>query len=289
MLAHVHPLACVSPHANLAAGTEVGPFAVIEAGVNIGPNCRIAAHAVIKCGTSLGADNQVGENAVLGGQPQHIAPPEETGQLKIGDGNAFREHVTLHRAMHAGQTTLIGDGNLLMVNAHVAHDCVVGNEVILANNVMLGGHVQIADRAYLGGAVGVHQHCRIGSLAMVGGQARVTRDVPPFVMVDGETSCLVGLNKVGLRRAGYSTDDVAQLKEAYRFIYRSGLAWAEMLEQLCEQHTAGVSAAFTEFFSAGQRGFTPDRRGPAQRSVLKMPQVAESAASKEDSVVRKAG
>lgn len=289
MLAHVHPLACVSPHAELGTGTEVGPFAIVEDGVKTGPHCRIAAHAVIKRGTHIGSGNELCEYAVLGGEPQHIAPPEETGSLLIGDDNVFREHATVHRAMHAGQQTVIGNNNLLMVNAHVAHDCEVHNHVILANNVMLGGHVQVQDRAYLAGAVGVHQHCRIGRLAMVGGNARVTRDVPPFVMVDGETSCLVGLNKVGLRRAGFSADEVIELKEAYRFIYRSGLTWAEMLEQLREQYSAGVAAAFVEFFSAGQRGFTPDRRGPAHWAVLKLPQVADADASQSKPLVRKAG
>ncbi len=274
MLAHVHPLACVSPNADLGTGTQVGPFAVIEDGVVTGPHCRIEAHAVVKQGTVLGADNHVCEFAALGGQAQHIAPPEAAGGLRIGNGNVFREHSSVHRAMNAGHETVIGNKNLLMVNAHVAHDCILGSQIILANNVMLAGHVEVQDRAYFGGAVGVHQFCRVGQLTMVGGQARVTKDVPPYVMVDGESSCIVGLNVIGLRRAGFSATEIAELKDAYRFVYRSGLLWAEMIEQLPEQITA-TSAPFAEFFAGGQRGFTPERRGPATRNIIKLPQRQE--------------
>lgn len=277
MLAHVHPLACVSPNSTLGTGTRVGPFAVIEDDVELGPECVVESHAVIKQGTRLGARNHVGEGTILGGVPQHTAPPAEIGRVIIGSGNTFREHVTVHKAMHGGHETIIGDHNFLMVNSHVAHDCVLGNHIILANNVMLAGHVTVDDRAYLGGAAGVHQFCRIGKLTMVGGQARVTKDVPPYVMVDGESSCIVGLNLVGLKRSGHTSEQIAELKEAYRFIYRTGMLWSEMLEELPRHYSEGAPAAFTEFFAGGKRGFTPERRGPASRAILPLPQRDEEA------------
>ncbi|MDA7980089.1 MAG: acyl-ACP--UDP-N-acetylglucosamine O-acyltransferase [Pirellulales bacterium] len=273
MLAQVHPLSYVSPDAELGAGTTVGPFAVIEENVQTGPNCSIHAHAVLKRGIQLGADNIVGEYAVLGGEPQHIVPPEMTGGLTIGHRNVFREHVTIHRAMRAGAETVIGDGNLLMVNAHVAHDCLLESQIILANNVMLAGHVEVQSRAYLGGAVGVHQFCRVGTLAMIGGQARVTKDVPPYVTVDGDSSCIVGLNLVGLRRGGFSVEELGELKDAYRFIYRSGLLWSDLQEQMRQRFTSTCTSAFSKFFAVGNRGFTPERRGPVARSIIKLPEI----------------
>jgi UDP-N-acetylglucosamine acyltransferase len=257
-VSHIHPLAAVSPRADIAVDVRIGPFCVVEDDVAIGRGCRLESGAVIKSGTALGENNHVGECAVLGGAPQHVTLPGEGG-LVVGSGNKFREHVTIHRSLKAGKATVVGDNNLLMVNAHVAHDCRVGNATILVNNVMLAGHVEVGDRAVLAGAVGVHQFCRIGRLAMVGGQTAVKKDIPPFVMVDGGTSLLVGLNVIGLRRAGFSRDEIQQLKDAYRLIYRSGLSWADVLARLEEEFPAGPAAEFRAFFAGGTRSFTPAR------------------------------
>jgi UDP-N-acetylglucosamine acyltransferase len=194
--------------------------------------------------------------------PQHIHMPEHPGVVEIGDGNTIRENVTVHRALAAGNTTRIGNRCLLMVNTHVAHDCTLGDAVILTNNTMLGGHVTVDDRAYLSGSVAVHQFCRIGRLAMVGGLARVRQDVPPFVTIDGGSTMVVGLNKVGLRRAGFTSNDVIQLKTAYRLIYRSGLPWDEMLEALRLEFRTGPAAEFLPFFLLNKRGFVQERRTP---------------------------
>jgi UDP-N-acetylglucosamine acyltransferase len=158
--------------------------------------------------------------------------------------------------------TRIGDNNLLMVGAHVAHDCTVGSNVILANNALLGGFVTVEDRAFVSGAVAVHQFCRVGRLAMIGGCARVVQDIPPYVMVDGRSGLIVGLNLVGLRRNGYSAADVAQLKAAYRVIYRQGLRWTDVLETLKAEFTEGPAALFHPFLSQGTRGFVQERRMP---------------------------
>jgi UDP-N-acetylglucosamine acyltransferase len=258
----IHPLAVVSPHAEIASGVRIGPFCVVEAGAVLGEGCHLASRVTVKSGTVLGRDNLILEGAVIGGMPQHVHMPEFPGVVTIGDGNVIRENVTVHRAMNAGMVTQIGSRCLLMVGSHVAHDCIVGNGVILTNNSMLGGHVTVDDMAFISGAVGVHQFCRIGRLAMVGGLARVTRDVPPFVTVDGGTAMIVGLNKVGLRRAGFTPEDFLQLKAAYRLIYRSGLTWEETLNVLRAQFTEGPAAEFLPFFLAGNRGFVQERRTP---------------------------
>jgi UDP-N-acetylglucosamine acyltransferase len=182
--------------------------------------------------------------------------------VEIGDGNVIRENVTVHRALDAGNVTRIGSHCLLMVGAHVAHDCTVADGVILTSNVMLAGHVTVGERAYLSGGVAVHQYCNIGRLAMVGGMARVTRDVPPFVMIDGGSTMVVGLNKVGLRRAGFQPEEIRQLKGAYQVIYRSGLAWEEILDALELEFPEGPAAEFRPFFLSGKRGFVQERRTP---------------------------
>lgn len=258
----IHPLSVVSPLATIGRGVQIGPFCVVEPDAALGDECKLESHVVIRSGTTLGPNNHIYEGTVLGGGPQHTHAPERPGRVVIGSGNTIRENVTVHRALEEDQSTTIGDDNLLMVNAHVAHDCHVGNRTILANNTMLAGHIEVADRAYLSGAVGVHQFCRIGSLAMVGGQAHVNQDVPPCVTVDGQSSCVVGLNQIGLRRAGFSQADIRQLKEAYRVIYRRGLKWQEILDRLKTEFSEGPAALFYRFLSSTTRGILSERRLP---------------------------
>lgn len=264
---NIHPLAIVSPQARLGQGTTVGPFSIIEPDVVVGEHCTLNARVVIKSGTTLGDNNSIFEGAVLGGCPQHIRMPERLGRVVIGSNNTIRENVTVHRALHEGATTTIGSHNLLMVGVHVAHDCAVGDHVIMANNVLLGGFVSVGDRAFVSGAVGVHQFCRIGRLAMVGGCARIVQDIPPYVMIDGHSGLIVGLNLVGLKRNGYGPDDVAQLKAAYRAIYRRGLRWVDVLETLKREFTAGPAADFYPFLSIGTRGFIQERRMPPNATL----------------------
>jgi UDP-N-acetylglucosamine acyltransferase len=259
---NIHPQAIVSPHARLGRGVTVGPFSIIEPDVTLGDNCALASRVVVKTGTSLGENNTISEGSVLGGYPQHTRPPERLGRLVIGANNTIRENCTLHRALNEGGSTRVGSNNLLMVGAHVAHDCQIGDHAIFANNVLLGGFVTVGDRAFVSGAVGVHQFCRIGRLAMIGGHARVVQDVPPYVMVDGTSGLIVGLNLVGLRRNGYSQDQIAELKAAYRLIYRRGLRWVEVLSQLQQEFKASPAADFHPFLSQGTRGFVQERRMP---------------------------
>ena len=165
----IHPLAVVSPQAALADDVDVGPFTVIESDVTIEAGCQIASHAVIRSGTRLGRNNQVFDGAVLGGLPQHTQKPERPGRLEIGDDNVIRENVTIHRSLYEDGVTQVANECMLMVNAHVAHDCRLDDGVILTNNVMLAGHVEVGSKAYLAGGVAVHQFCRIGRLVMMGG------------------------------------------------------------------------------------------------------------------------
>jgi UDP-N-acetylglucosamine acyltransferase len=262
-----HPLAVVSPLAKIGCGVAIGPFCVIEAETEIGDGCILESHVVVKNGTTLGPNNHVFEGAVLGGPPQHVHMPEHPGRVFVGSGNVIREFVTIHRALEEDDATILGDNNLLMANVHIAHDCRIGDNAIFTNGAMLAGHVTIEDRAYLSGTVGVHQFCRIGTLAMVGGHARVNKDVPPFVTIDGGTTSAVGLNQIGLRRAGYSSQDVEQLKMAYRLIYRGGLMWTEMLKQLQLQFPMGAAARFYQFLSATTRGILPERRLPPGATI----------------------
>ena len=260
-VAQIHPTAIVDPRAELGRDVSVGPLCIVEADTVIGDGCTLEARAIVKSRTILGEDNQVAEGAVLGGRAQHVQIHEPGGTLVIGNSNRIRESVTIHRGWANDATTIIGDHCYFMVNAHVGHDCRIGSHCILVNNCMIGGHVHIEDRAYVSGGSAVHQFCRIGKLAMVGGLAKIVQDVPPFVMVEGAgTAEVVGLNKVGLRRNGYKTDEILQLKEAYRVIYRQGLRWKEVLEILARDFSTGPAAAFHDFLKSGKRGFVQERR-----------------------------
>lgn len=270
----VHPSAVVSPSAQLGQRVQIGPLCVVEEDVIIGDGCKLASHVVIKAGTALGANNEVAEGAVLGGRPQHARAGEECGPLLIGNGNIIREYVTIHRGLSPGGCTSLGEGNMIMVNAHIAHDCEIGNNTIIVNNVMIAGHVIVHDRAYFGGAAGIHQFARVGQLAMIGGQSHLSQDVPPFVMVDGKSNLVVGLNLVGLRRAGFSNDKIRELKAAYRVIYRSGLTWNDTLEVLANTFQEGPAAEFHAFLSTSERGIVQERKTP-RAATLPLPSPAE--------------
>jgi len=260
-VAQIHATALVDPRAEIGRDVVIGPWCIVEAGAIIGDGCRLEARSIVKTRTTLGTDNEIGEGAVIGGVAQHVHVNDPGGKLNIGHHNRIRENVTIHRAWSNDAETSLGDHNMLMVGSHVAHDCRVGSHCILVNHVLLGGHVHVEDRAFMGGASAVHQFCRIGRLAMIGGMAKITQDVPPFVMIEGAGgSEVTGLNKVGLRRNGYSPEQILQLKHAYRVIYREGHRWSDVLDILKAEFGDGPAAAFYEFFKAGKRGFVQERR-----------------------------
>lgn len=238
----IHPAAIVSGEAKLAPGVTVGPYAVIGPGVEIGEGTSIAAHAVVSGPTRIGRDCQVFEFACVGGDPQDKKYAGEPTRLEIGDGNLIREFVTINRgtARDVG-VTRIGHRNWIMAYAHIAHDCQVGDDNIFSNNSTLAGHVHVGSHVIMSGFAAVHQFCRIGSHSFLGGFAAVTRDVPPYLMVGGQPTAPHGINSEGLRRRGFSAEQIRRLKEAYRILYREGLPLAEARERL-----AGLAAGQPE-------------------------------------------
>jgi len=286
-VAQIHPTAVVDPQAELGRDVVIGPFCVVEAGACVGDGCRLESRAVIKSRSTLGTNNEIGEGAVIGGKAQHVHVHDPGGTLIIGSHNRIRENVTIHRGWNNDASTTLGDHNMLMVGAHVGHDCRVGNHCILVNHVLLGGHAQVEDRAYLGGASAVHQFCRIGRLAMVGGLAKITQDVPPFVMVEGGIAQVVGLNKIGLRRNGYTPEQILQLKDAYRVIYREGRRWSEVLAILKAEFDSGPAVAFQEFLKSGKRGFVQERR-ISRKATLKIVDPAQDDIEQVEATKREA-
>jgi UDP-N-acetylglucosamine acyltransferase len=258
----VHPTAVVDPGARLGDDVTIGPHAVVEGDVVVGARCEVRAHATLKRFTTLGTDNVVHEGAVLGGEPQDLAFTGDDSRLVIGDRNRIREGVTIHRSTLAGGTTVVGSDCFLMAYAHIAHDNRIGDQVILANNVALAGHVQIADRAFLGGYAGVHQFCRVGRLAMLGGQAKVVQDCLPFVITDGNPARARGLNTVGLKRAGIPSAERHTLKEAYRLLLRAGLPLEAALERLSGLGSPLVDELIA-FVKASKRGFAHTATDPS--------------------------
>jgi UDP-N-acetylglucosamine acyltransferase len=225
--------AVVSPQAELATDVEVGPFTVIGPAVRIGARTRIAAHAVINGPTTLGADNHVFQFSSIGDAPQDKKYQGEPTRLEIGDRNVFREFCTVNRGTtHDAGVTRIGDDNLFMAYTHVAHDCQVGSRIVMANCATLGGHVQLGDWVIMGGFAGIHQFCKIGAHAFVGNNAAVTRDVPPYVMAVGQPARPHSINSEGLKRRGFSAEQIRVLRDAYRTLYRRGLSLAEAVAEL---------------------------------------------------------
>jgi UDP-N-acetylglucosamine acyltransferase len=215
----IHPTAVVDPRAELGEGVEVGPYAVVGAGVQLGRGTRLLSHAVVEGPAQLGEENVVHPFAVIGGAPQHKRQPAgASSRLVVGDRNVFREHVTVHRGTD-GRATTLGSHNLLMVGVHVAHDVSVGSSVTIANGVQLAGHTVIADHATFGGLAGLAQFVRVGESAFVAAGAMCEKDVPPFVIVQGDRARVRALNVVGLRRRGVPEESIAALRLAFRAVF----------------------------------------------------------------------
>jgi UDP-N-acetylglucosamine acyltransferase len=250
----IHSTAIIDATARLGAGVSVGPYAVIEPATEIGDRCEVRAHAVIKRFTTLGPNNVVHEGATLGGEPQDLGFKECESYLRIGASNTFRENVTVHRGSQPGSETIIGSNCFIMACGHVAHNCRLGDRVIIANNVALAGHVEINDGAFISGGVVVHQFCRVGRLAMIGGNAKIVQDCLPFVVTDGVPGRAHGLNVIGLRRAGFKSSEIQKLKEAYRLLLRSGLGLEVVLSRMGESGDALVNELI-DFVRGSARGF----------------------------------
>jgi len=257
-MAGIHPSAIIDPAAVLGAGVEIGPFAVIGAQVRLGDRVVVGHHASVLGPSTIGGGTQIFPFASIGSAPQDFGYKGEPTRLEIGERNVFREFVTVNRGtVKGGGLTLIGSDCFFMAYAHVAHDSTIGSHVIMANCAALAGHIRIDDHAILGGLVAVHQWARVGRLAMIGGVSGVALDVPPFCIASGERAKLYGLNLVGLKRHGFSEARIADVKRAYRLLFRAGLtlkaATAAVESELPDSADA---AEMLEFIRTTKRGIT---------------------------------
>ncbi|RPH91933.1 acyl-ACP--UDP-N-acetylglucosamine O-acyltransferase [candidate division KSB1 bacterium] len=260
-MTYIHSSAVVSPHAKIADNVEIGPGSVIDKNVIIGDGCRIDSCVHLYSGVRLGRGVRVFHGAALGGEPQDLKFGGEETELFVGDNTILREFVTLSRGTKATGRTIVGSDCMLMAYSHVAHDCSVGNQVILANSVALAGHVEIEDFAILGGIVPVHQFVRIGRYAFVGGGVRVPKDIPPYIMATGQPTSYYGLNSVGLRRRGFSDETRLTLKRVYSLLFQSKLNISQAVATIQAEygHIEEVRIIL-EFISKSKRGLIPGNK-----------------------------
>jgi UDP-N-acetylglucosamine acyltransferase len=249
----ISELAVVSKKAKIAKDAEIGPFAIIEDDVEIGRGVKIGAHAYICSGTTIGDENCIHMGTVIGNVPQDLAFEDKKTFVRIGKKNVFREYVTIHRGTKEGTATVIGDNCYFMAVSHVGHNCQVGNSVIVANGALLAGYVTVEDSAFISGNVVIHQFCRIGSLAMVGGFSGVNKDVPPFMLLRGP-SVMRAVNLVGLRRAKIARESIHAIEEAFRLIYRSGLNTPQAVEEIKKLKPCKEIDHLIAFIASSKRG-----------------------------------
>jgi UDP-N-acetylglucosamine acyltransferase len=262
----IHLTALIDPHAQLGVDVEIGPFTIVQAGVTIGDRTRVLSHAFIASGCEIGPDCEVHMGAVLGHAAQIRGLEAPWGGLTIGAGNIIREQVTIHAASKPGHATTIGRNNFLLAGCHVAHDCHIGDDNVIANGALLAGHVVVGNRVFVSGNVVVHQFVRIGDLVMIGGESRVSKDIPPFMMLVGDSQ-VRGLNVVGMRRAGLSPDARRAIKEAYRILYRSGLSVSHAVDRLHGLPETHELRLLLDFIATSERGLSP--AGPSGHRLVK--------------------
>ncbi|HSD51017.1 MAG TPA: acyl-ACP--UDP-N-acetylglucosamine O-acyltransferase [Candidatus Methylomirabilis sp.] len=254
----LHPTALVEPGAELADGVSVGPYTLIGPHVRVGPGTTIGSHTVLEGWTEIGRDSRIGAHVVIGASPQDVKYKGEPTRVVIGDRTLVREFATVHRASTGGSgVTTVGPDSFIMAYVHVAHDCQLAEGVIMANQASLAGHVEIGRCAVIGGMTGVHQFVRIGEFSFVGALSGVEQDIPPYVRAVGNRAKPFGLNVVGLRRHGFSAEEIRVLKQAYRIVFASGLNTSQALEKL-EQELSGSAAVqhFIDFIKRSQRGIS---------------------------------
>jgi UDP-N-acetylglucosamine acyltransferase len=249
----IHPTAIVHEGAKIGGNCTIGPYAVIEGTVTIGDDCSIGPSSIITGRTVIGKGNKIHGHVYIGNLPQDIAYKGAETYIRIGDNNIIREFATVHRGTKEGSETVIGNNNFLMVAAHVAHNCRLGDNIVMVNCVGLGGYVEIGDHAFLGGFVAVHQFVRIGGYSICGVLTKVTKDVPPFMMVDGNPALVRGLNLVGLKRKGFGPERREALKKAYKIMYRSGFSISHSLRELEKMEPPSEDVRYLADFIKGSR------------------------------------
>jgi len=254
----IHPTAVISPQAELGKEVEIGPYCVIEAYVRLGDRCRLHSHVVLHGYSEFGTDNEFFPFAAVGTKSQDLKYAGEPTSLIVADRNVFRENTTIHRGTVEDSPTRIGSDNLFLAYSHVAHDCTVGNHVILSNNGTLAGHVVVGDHAIISGLSAVHQFCRVGAYSITGGIAKIVQDIPPFTIVDGNPATVRGINLIGLQRRGFSEDDVRALKNFYKKVFlKKSASLNAGLESLDPSLTSNPRIAeMISFIGESKRGIT---------------------------------
>ena len=260
MSVKIHPTAIVSPKAEIGTNVKIGPFSIIEDNVVIKDNTEILSNVIIKNFTTIGYNCKIYEGTVIGNPPQHLGFKGEKSFVHIGDNVIIREYTTIHRGSNFDDgITRIGDKSYLMAYVHIAHDCKVGNETILANNVTLAGHVKIGDYVFVGGLTPIHQFCRIGDYAMVGGASAVDKDIPPFTRASKNHVLLYGLNIIGLKRRGFTSEKIRLLKEAYRLLFRVSSTLEEGIKKVeANLPKTEEIQKLIDFVKTTKRGIAPE-------------------------------
>lgn len=255
MTTKIHPTAIVAKDAYCDTDVEIGPYALIGEGVKLGRGVRVGSFAVIENDTTIGAGTKIFTGAVIGSVPQDLKYDGARSAVVIGENNIIREYVTINLSTKEGSRTVVGNNNLIMAYSHIAHDCMVGNHCIIANSGTLAGHVTLEDNVVVGGLVAIHQFVRVGILSIIGGCSKVVTDIPPYATCDGHPAKFYGLNLVGLRRAGISSESMQFLKNAYKIFYQSGLTKAHALEEIKKNiFPCAEIKHLIEFIESSQRG-----------------------------------
>lgn len=257
--AQISPTARVHPEARIGAQCVIGDFCIVEQDVEIGPFCRLEPYVFVKRWTTLGERNEISAGAVLGTDPLDKTFTGERSYLKIGNANIIREHFTISRGTKPETETRIGDGNYIMTSGHIAHNSVIGNHTVIASNALVAGYCDVEDQVFISGGVVVHQFSRIGRLAMVAGNAAVNSDLPPFFLYSGYRVDTVGLNLIGLRRAGFTAAQIGTIKAAYRMLYRSGLKLEAALLKIAAEADDAHTRHLVAFIRSSKRGICRDR------------------------------
>jgi UDP-N-acetylglucosamine acyltransferase len=265
----VHPTAIVDACAQIGADVDIGPFSTIGPDATIGEKTIVQSHVVIEGEVAIGSGNFIGHGAIIGAPPQDVSfSPDRKTRVEIGNDNIIREYCTIHRGSPEGSATKMGNKNFLMAGAHVGHNCLIGNDVIIANNCLLAGHVRVDDGAFLGGGSTFHQHMHVGRLVMVQGSSAFGKDLPPFVIA-AERNSVFGVNVVGLRRTGFSAKDRDEIKAAFKLIYLSGLNLTQALEKAATMNCGAPAREFLDFVAnATKRGICPLKRGADAETSL---------------------
>ena len=262
----IHPTALIHPKAQIDPSVEIKPYTVIDEHVSLNANCIVGPHVHLTGHTTIGAGNIFHAGCVIGDAPQDLKYKDEPTRLRIGDNNVFREHVTVHRSNKLTEDTVIGSMNFLMAGCHIGHNSLLGNEIIIANGAMLGGHVTVEDKVFISGTCMVHQFVRIGTLSLMQGGSGISKDLPPFTIASG-VNTICGLNIIGMRRAGFSSEQRLELKKLYRALFRSGKNFRTALADAQIEFTSDVGQIMLAFVAASKRGVCLDSGGGDEAAI----------------------